>query len=275
MSFLQTDDRIALHYQDFCKAPEPRSAETIVFVASQSMPLQLWDYNVPFFCDRGMRCVAFDRRGHGRSDVPSVGYDLDTLAHDLANVFHRLELANVTLIGHSLGGAEVVRYLSRFAEPGRVRRAVLIGATTPRIPKSEDYPQGFDPAAISAMHAGWRKDFPRWIDENKRAFFAPETTNALVDWGARLIEAMPLYVQLEIARTTATLDLRDDLARIRTPTLVLHGDLDRSVPVSYGVHTAELLPNGRLKRYPEAAHGVFLTHTDEVHRDILEFMQAT
>ncbi len=275
MSFLETDDKIALFYRDFCKAPEPRAAETLVFVASQSMPLQLWDYNVPFFCDRGLRCVAFDRRGHGRSDAPSTGYDLDTLARDLASVLRRLELTNVTLVGHSLGGAEVVRYLSRFAEPGRVRRAVLIGPTTPRIPKGDDYPQGIEPAALEAVRDGWRKDFPRWIDENKRPFFAPETTNALVDWVARLLEAMPLYVQLEISRTTANLDLRADLAEIQTPTLVLHGDLDRSVPVSFGVHTAELMPNARLKRYPEAAHGVFLTHLDEVHHDILEFMKTT
>jgi len=275
MSFLETDDKIALFYQDFCKAPQPRTAETLVFVASQSLPHRLWDYNVPFFCDRGMRCVAFDRRGHGRSDVPSTGYDLDTLARDLASVLRRLELSNVTLVGHSLGGAEVVRYLAQFAEAGRVRRAVLIGATTPRIPRAEDYPQGLDPAALAAVQAGWRTDFPRWIAENKRAFFAPETTNALVDWLARVMETIPLYVQLEIARTTASLDLRADLPRIQTPTLVLHGDLDRSVPVSFGVRTAELMPNARLVRYPEAAHGVFITHPDLVHRDILEFMQST
>lgn len=275
MSFLETDDKIALFYQDFCKAAEPRAAETLVFVASQSMPLQIWDYNVPFFCDRGMRCITFDRRGHGRSDAPSTGYDLDTLARDLANVFYRLELANVTLVGHSLGGAEVVRYLSRFAEPGRVRRAVLFAPTTPRIPKAEDYTQGFDPALMAAMHEGWRTDFPRWIAENKRAFFTPETTEALVDWGARLMETMPLYVQLEVARTTASVDVRADLARIRTPTLIVHGNLDRSVPVSFGAHTAELMPNARFKRYPEAAHGLFLTHADEVHRDMLEFIRAT
>ncbi|HEV8246927.1 MAG TPA: alpha/beta hydrolase, partial [Polyangiaceae bacterium] len=100
-----------------------------------------------------------------------------------------------------------------------------------------------------------------------------ETSNALVDWGARLMEAMPLYVQLEISRTTATLDLRSDLAAIRTPTLIIHGDLDRSVPVSFAAHTAELMPNARLKRYPEAAHGVFITHAEQVHRDMLEFIQ--
>lgn len=275
MSFLETDDKIRLSYRDFCKAEAPRAAETLVFVASQSMPLQIWDYNVPFFCDRGLRCVAFDRRGHRRSDAPSTGYDLDTLAGDLASVLRQLELTNVTLVGHSLGAAEVVRYLSRFAEPGRVRRAVLIGPTTPRLPRAEDYPQGFDPAELSAVHDGWRKDFPRWIDENKRPFFAPETSPALVDWGARLMEAMSLYVQLEISRTTAALDLRADLPRIQTPTLILHGDLDRSVPVSFGVHTAALLPNARLVRYPEGAHGVFITHPDLVHRDMLEFIQSS
>jgi len=275
MAFLEIAQDISLFYRDFCKAAEPRQAETLVFVASQSMPNDLWNYNLPFFTDRGMRCVAFDRRGHGRSDAPSTGYDIDTLARDLGSVLTRLELSNVTLVGHSLGGAEVVRYLSQHAEPGRVRRAVLIGATTPRIPAGPDYPQGLDPAALSALHAGWRTDFVRWIDENKRPFFAPETSNALVDWGARLLEPMSLFVQLEISRTTASLDLRPDLARVHTPTLVIHGDLDRSVPVSFGVHTAGLMPNARLKRYPEAAHGVFITHAEQVHRDILEFIQTS
>jgi len=169
MAFLEIARNFSLFYRDFCKAADPRAAETLVFVASQSMPNDIWSYNLPFFTDRGMRCVAFDRRGHGRSDAPSTGYDLDTLAGDLGSLLARLELFGVTLVGHSLGGAEIVRYLSRHTEPGRVRRAVLIGATTPRIPSGPDYPQGFEPAALSAVQVGWRSDFARWIDENKRA----------------------------------------------------------------------------------------------------------
>src|SRR4051812_16469899 len=238
MAFLEAAPGVSLFYRDFCQAAEPRSAETLVFVAGQSMPSDVWNYNLPFFTDRGLRCVAFDRRGHGRSDAPSTGYDIDTLARDLGGVLGRLELSNVTLVGHSLGCAEVVRYLSRYAEPGRVRRALLIGATLPRIPAGDDYPQGFDPAVLSAVEAGWRTDLSRWIDENKRAFFTPETSNALLDWGARMMENIPLYVQLEVSRTTATLDLRADLPEVHTPTLIIHGDLDRSVPVSFAVQLA-------------------------------------
>ena len=273
MALLEVAPGISLFYRDFCKAAEPRRAETLVFVASQSMPSEIWNYNLPFFTDRGMRCIVFDRRGHGRSDAPSTGYDIDTLARDLGCVLERLELSDVTLVGHSLGGAEVVRYLSRYAEPGRVRRAVLIAAMLPCIQAGPDYPQGFDADAIDAVQAAWRTDFARWIEDNKRGFFAPETSSALVDWGARLMEGMPLYVQLEISRASATLDLRADLAEIDTPALILHGDLDRSVPVGFGVHLAALLPNARLIRYPEGAHGVFITHAQQVHREMLEFIQ--
>jgi len=274
MARLETATGVSLFYRDFCGAAEPRSAETLVFVAGQSLPSDIWSYNLPFFTDRGLRCVAFDRRGHGRSDAPNTGYDIDTLARDLGDVLARLELSNVTLVGHSLGGAEIVRYLSRYAPKGSVRRAVLIGATLPRIPAGPDYAQGFDSGALNAMQAGWRTDFARWIDENKRAFFAPETSNALVDWAARLMDSMPLYVQLEVSRTTATLDLRAELPEIHTPTLLIHGDRDRSVPVEFGVQLAELLPRARLIRYPEAAHGVFITHADRVHRDLFEFIQT-
>src|SRR4051812_14797093 len=90
MAFLETASGVSLFYRDFCKAPEPRQAQTLVFVASQSMPHEVWNYNLPFFTDRGMRCVAFDRRGHGRSEATSSGYDIDTLAQDLASVLGRL-----------------------------------------------------------------------------------------------------------------------------------------------------------------------------------------
>src|SRR4051794_16214475 len=162
MAFIEAARNIQLFYRDWCKAAEPKLAQTLVFVASQSLPSDIWNYNIPFFTDLGFRCVAFDRRGHGRSDAPSTGYDIDTLARDLGSVIERLELTNVTLVGHSLGGAEVVTYLSRYAEAGRVRRAVLIAPTTPCIPAAPDYPQGFDPALVSAQEAGWRTDFTRW-----------------------------------------------------------------------------------------------------------------
>lgn len=275
MAFIEAAPGVSLFYRDFFGAAKPRPAETLVFVASQSMPNEVWNYNLPFFTDRGMRCVAFDRRGHGRSDAPSAGYDIDTLARDLGAVLDKLECSGITLVGHSLGGAEAVRYLSRYAKPGQVRRLVLIGATLPRIQAAPDFPEGFDPTAVDAMLACFRADFSGWIADNKRAFFAPETSNALVDWGARLMEGMPLYVQLEISRTTASLDLRADLAAISTPALLLHGDQDRSVPVSFGERSAALLPNARLIRYPGAAHGVFITHAAQVHHDMLDFIRTT
>jgi non-heme chloroperoxidase len=275
MAILEATDGTQLFYRDWCTAAEPRRAETLVFVASQSMPSDIWSYNIPFFTDRGMRCVAFDRRGHGRSDAPSRGYDIDTLACDLGSVLERLELQRVTLVGHSLGGGEVVRYLSRYAQPGRVARAVLIAPTTPRVLAAPDYPQGLPVAALNAVTAGWRTDFARWIDDNKRAFFAPETSNALVDWGARLMESMPMFVQFEISRTTQSLDLRADLPKLQLPTLLIHGDLDRSLPIEFALDTAARLPQVRFERYRDGAHGVFITHSERVHRDMLDFIATT
>jgi non-heme chloroperoxidase len=142
------------------------------------------------------------------------------------------------------------------------------------MPAGPDYPRGFPANAVEAVTTGWRTDFVRWIDENKRGFFTPETSQALVDWGGRLMESMSLYVQLEISTTTANLDLRDDLREFRLPTLLIHGDRDESVPVDFSVATAALLPNARFERYPDAAHGVFITHSMRVHTDMLAFIQA-
>ncbi|HEU4411858.1 MAG TPA: alpha/beta hydrolase [Polyangiaceae bacterium] len=270
MGFIETEGRINLHYRDWGEG------DPVVFVASQAMPCDIWNYNVPFFVERGLRCVTFDRRGHGRSDVPSGGYDLDTLAGDLAAVLRRLDLRGVTLVGHSLGGAEVVRYLARYGAEGRVRRAVLVAPTAPRLTRADDYPEGIDPALAEASADRWRRDFAGWVAENKRGFFTPASSDALVDWGARLMESVPLYVLLAVWKgATTALDLRDDLRGLDLPVLVLHGALDQSVPAAFGEAAAGLVRGAKFCRYDDAAHGIFITHAERFHRDVLGFITST
>ncbi len=263
MAFIETKDGTKLFYRDWGKG------DPVVLVASQALPGDIWNYSVPFFVERGMRCITFDRRGHGRSDAPGGGYDIDTLASDLERVLTRLELHDATLVGHSLGGAEVIRYLGRHGGQERVRAAVLVAPTSPRMPTADDR------TLADAAAAEWKRDFSGWIAANKRAFFTPETSDALVDWAARLMEAIPLYVQLQAWKTTSTVDVTDDLRAIEVPVLVIHGDLDQSVPVSLGEATAALVRGARFKRYADAGHGVFITHLDSVHRDIVEHIDAS
>lgn len=257
MGFIVANDGTKLFCRDWGAGPE-----VMVFLASQALPSDIWNYNLPFFSERGIRCISLDRRGHGRSDEPSGGYDIDTLARDVATVLAAKDVRDVTLVGHSLGGGEAIRYLARHDASKRIARVVLIGATAPV----------FDPAMAAGIAAVWQRDFAGWIAINKRAFFAPETSDALVDWGARLMEAIPLHVVLQLLKTTSSLDLREDLGTIEIPALVIHGARDASIPVALGEATANLLKRARFVRYDDAAHGVLVTHAERVNRDILAFM---
>ncbi len=265
MGFIECRDGTKLFYRDWGKG------DPVVLVASQALPSDIWNYNVTRFVERGMRCITFDRRGHGRSEAPAGPYDVDTLARDLGSVIERLELRNVTLVGHSLGGGEVVRYLGKHAgTQAHVRAAVLIAPTSPRVVANEA-----ERAHVDALAAAWRLDFPAWIAANERAFFTPASSDALVEWAARLMEAIPLHVLLEVWKTTTSLELAEDLRGIAVPTLVIHGDLDQSVPVASGEATAALVPGARFERISDAAHGVFITHVDAVHRAIAGLLETT
>jgi len=268
MAFIETRDGTRLFYRDWGKG------DAVVLVASQSVSCDIWNYNVPRFVESGMRSITFDRRGHGRSDQPAGGYDIDTLAEDLGAVLRRLELRDVTLVGHSLGGAEVIRYLGTHPD-SCVRRAVLIAPTAPWMTKAEDNAAGIDAVVFDAIRAEWKEDFARWVADSKRPFFAPETSEALMSWGERLMLDIPLHVQLEVSKSSMNSDLRADLRAIAVPTLVLHGELDVSVPAAFGRATADLVRGARFKLYEGAAHGVFITHAARVHRDILEFIQSS
>jgi len=268
MAFLETGDGTKLFYRDWGEGAP------VVLAASQAVSCDMWSGSVPYFTERGMRCITFDRRGHGRSEAPSGGYDIDTLADDLRALLARLDLRDVTLVGHSLGGAEVIRYLGRHGSH-RVRRAVLLAATAPFMTKTADNPEGLEPAMFDAVRATWRRDFPGWVADAAPPFFACATSKAMNDWAVSLMLETQLDVLLRVSHASTASDLRADLRKIDVPTLVLHGDLDASVPVSFGRRTADLVRGSTFKRYADAAHGLFITHADRVFGDILEFIQKS
>src|SRR3954447_9045815 len=167
--FIRTGDGAALFYRDW------GAGKPIVFVASWALPSESWSYQMMALVEQGFRCIAYDRRGHGRSDDPGRGFDFDTLADDLAAVMDTLDLRRATLVGFSMGTGEVVRYLSRHGA-ARVARIILIGTTTPMLARTADNPDGIDPAVFEAFRRDWlMRDFPGWIDANMVPFVTPET----------------------------------------------------------------------------------------------------
>jgi non-heme chloroperoxidase len=157
-----------------------------------------------------MCCIGFDRRGHGRSDCPPRGYDYNTLADDLADVIDDLGLSGLTLVGHSMGAAEIVRCLTRHGS-SRITRIVLIAPVLPFIRKTEDNPAGVPEQALEALRAVWKADFPKWVVSNTPPFFAPSTSVELLRWGSNMMLKTPLPVAIECNRTIANTDFRSEL----------------------------------------------------------------
>ncbi len=250
------------------------SGQPVLFVHSWALDHTIWNYQTLFLGQHGFRCVAFDWRGHGRSDAPATGYDLDSFADDIAAIIESLDLHNVVLVGHSSGGGHIVRYLARHGS-SRVAKLVLIAPTIPFALRTDDNPYGAPRSYFESLQAAWAEDFPKWIEDNKAPFFTPDTPLATMNWIADLMRGAYLPAITLSHQSYFPVDLRPDTSRVDRPTLILQGDKDVSAPLEItGRRAAALIPNAVLKVYPGAAHGIFLTHHRQVNQDMLEFITA-
>lgn len=267
--FIRGAEGVELFYRDW------GAGRPVVFVASWSLPSDSWAYQMLALAEAGYRCVAFDRRGHGRSADPGRGYDFDTLADDIAAVLEALDLRDAVLVGHSMGCNEILRYLSRHGGD-RVAGAVLLGTMTPFVLKTADNPDGIDASCFETFrNEQLMRDFPRWIDENMVPFVHPETPAGIKDWVRRMALGASLHALAACHRALVQADFRRELGAIDVPVLLIAGELDASAPLEPTARaTARLLPRATLRVYPGAPHGMFITHMAEVKRDLLEFAGA-
>jgi non-heme chloroperoxidase len=251
------------------------SGRPILFLNSAGLTTQMWDYQVVAFADQGYHCITFDRRGHGRSDIPLGGYDYDTFADDVAAVISTLDLQGLTMVGHSMASGEIVRYLTRHGS-ARVARIVLLAPTTPYLTQTADNPNGVPQSKFEAVRASWRKDYPKWVTDNTAPFFVPETSPAMMQTLAAQMMRCSVPVAIACSKAAATTDFRADLAKVSVPALVIQGDRDVSAPLAItGKPTAELIPGCRLKVYQGAPHGLMFTHMEMLNADILQFIRET
>ena len=265
---LRTRDGAQLFHRDWGEG------RPVLFVASWALASEMWAYQVAHLSEKGFRCIAYDRRGHGRSDTPGGAYDMDVLADDLAAVIEGLPLSEVALVGHSMGCAEIIRYVARHGT-GRVRSIAMLAPAAPFLTRTADNPYGVPAEAFAAARAQWAADFPRWIEANKAPFVTPQTSPAMVDWLVEQMRATPVPVAIAANKALAGTDLRPDLAKIDRPTLILHGDKDASIPLEIGgARVAAGVKGAELKVYPGAPHGLFVTHMDQVNRDLESFLAA-
>lgn len=273
MPYVKADDRPVLFYRDW------GTGRPVLFCSAWALTSAEFQHQMAELVERGFRTIGFDRRGHGRSDDPGAGYDYDTLADDLAALIEHLDLHELTLVGHSMGGGEIVRYLSRHGDR-RVARIVLLAATPPFLLKTESNPDGVDGSRFEAVRAVWRTDFPQWLEDSQGPYLGDGLPGCAVSestrrWTMNDMLTTSLQAAIDCNRAVVETDFRDELRAIELPTLIIHGDHDASAPIELTGHRqAELIPNSRLHVYEGAPHGLYLTHGARIINDLVAFIDG-
>jgi len=265
--FIQTRDGQRLFYKDWGKGAP------VVFLAAWALPSDMWDYQMVPLSEQGLRCIAYDRRGHGRSSHAGDGYDYDTLADDLAMLLDSLDVREVTLVGMSMASGEMVRYLTRHGA-GRIGGLVFVAtAATPFPTQTADNPHGVPAERFEFFRRNLLlRDYPKWLEDNRRPFFAPDTSPQIQEWIRTLMLGTSMKAVIECSRSMSSTDFRTELAKIRLPALVIHGDRDISAPIDLtGGPTAKLIPGAELKVYEGGPHGLFVTHMARLTEDLRSF----
>jgi len=265
--------------QVFYKAWGDKNAQPVVFHHGWPLSGDEWDSQVLFFLSHGYRAIAPDRRGHGRSSQTDTGNEMDTYASDVAELVKALDLKNAIHVGHSTGGGEVAHYVAR-AEPGRVAKAVLIGAVPPIMLKTAANPGGlplevFDGfrAALAANRAQFFIDVPSgpFYGFNRRG---ANVSEGLIDNWWRQGMMGGAKAQYECIKAFSETDFTEDLKGIDVPVLIMHGEDDQVVPIDDSARLAiKLVKNGTLKTYPGLSHGMAATHPELINADLLAFFR--
>ena len=271
MGTITTRDNTQISYKDWGEG------KPVVFSHGWPLSADAWENQMTYLAAHGFRCIAHDRRGHGRSDQPWSGDDMDTYADDLAELVAELDLGEVTLIGHSTGGGEVVRYLGRH-ETTRIAKVVLLGAVPPLMLQTEANPAGQPMTVFDDIRAGLLADRSQFFQDLTIPFFGANREGHKVTQGMRdafWFQGMQggLKNQLQCIKAFSETDFSEDLKKIDVPTLIIHGGDDQIVPImASSMRSAELIKGATLKIYPAASHGLAVTHKDELNADLLAFL---
>ncbi|MBC7707762.1 alpha/beta hydrolase [Polaromonas sp.] len=257
------------------------SGRPVVLIHGWPLSAESWKMQVPALKDAGYRVLAYDRRGFGRSDKPSSGYDYDTLTDDLNGIITMLDLNDVTLVGFSMGGGEVARYIAKYGE-ARLHSVVFASAVPPMLLKTDDNPDGpLDQAKADEMTANLTDDESAFYDQFTKVFFSPNGDGNILISEEQRQEALALCMQadktaaLTAMKSFATTDFRDDLKQVTVPTLVMHGDADGTVPYpGSGERIHAAIPHSELHVIIGGPHGVNVSHSDEFNTELLRFLSA-
>jgi non-heme chloroperoxidase len=273
MSSVEAQDGTRLHVKDM------GSGEPVVLIHGWPLNGDMFEFQTVALLEAGYRVITYDRRGFGQSGHPATGYDYDTFADDLAAIMEKLDLKAATLVGFSMGGGEIARYLSRHGS-ARVAKTVLIGAVVPYLLKTADNPDGADASVFDDMKAQIRKDRFAFLGSFAKHFYGvgwvkSPVSKELLDWNFVLAIMASPVATMQCVDAFGKTDFRPDMAAFNMPTLIIHGTADQTVPIDPSARAAAAaIPHAKLIEYEGEAHGLFATAADRLNADLLEFLRT-
>ena len=273
MNYVTATDNTKLYVKDW------GSGRPVILMHGWPLSSDSWDDQAMALADAGYRAISYDRRGFGRSGQPWSGYDYNTLADDLANVIEQTGAKDATIVGFSMGGGEVARYMSRHNGKGVVK-AALISSVVPFMLKTPDNPDGTDQSVFDEMTKGMKEDRAKFFAGFFKDFFGVSmishpTSSEMLEWARSVSMQASLKATLACAKAFATTDFRPDLAAFKVPTLIIHGAEDKTVPIdAAGRAAAKGIANSTLIEYDDAPHGLFATHKERFTKDLLAFVKG-
>lgn len=277
MSFIksknsESGESVKIFYQDI------GAGQPVVLIHGWPLSHEMWEYQINDLVESGFRVIAYDRRGFGKSSKPWDGYDYDSLTGDLKSLLDELDLNDVILVGFSMGGGEVVRYFSRYGGE-RVSKVALLGSVTPFMLKTADNPKGVDQSVFDKMMEEMKDDRIGFLDSFGKQFFGvnvlnkPVSTPLLEYYRMLCTMASPRATQ-ECAKSFSSTDFREEMSQVNVPTLIIHGDADKTVPIEpSGEQSAEMIPDANFIRYEGAPHGFFYTEKQKLNKDLISFIR--